>query len=89
MGEHCGIKVILGLLAGTPNSQGSFGDGARDGENSRSGNEAAKTEEDDERAKLPPYLPSVYGCRSVEEFHVRSKHRRRFERHFHDACLCL
>ena len=30
---------------------------------------AAKAVED-EREKLPPYLPSIYGCRSVDEFHV-------------------
>ena len=27
---------------------------------------------EDPRDKLPPYLPSVYGCRSVEEFQVSS-----------------
>ena len=29
------------------------------------------TPKEDPRDKLPPYLPSVYGCRSVEEFQVR------------------
>jgi serine/threonine protein kinase len=27
----------------------------------------------DERDRLPPYLPSVYGCRSVEEFHCLNR----------------
>ena len=35
---------------------------------------AAKAVED-ERDKLPPYLPSIYGCRSVEEFHVRKQQK--------------
>ena len=27
----------------------------------------------DERDKLPPYLPSIFGCRSVEEFHCLNR----------------
>ena len=29
-----------------------------------------ESEVEDPEDKLPPYLPSVYGCRSVEEFQV-------------------
>ena len=29
--------------------------------------------EHDFRDDLPPYLPSIYGCRSVEEFHCLNK----------------
>jgi hypothetical protein len=27
-------------------------------------------EEEEEKEELPPYLPSVYGCRSMDEFEV-------------------
>merc|ERR1712226_1031626 len=47
-------------------SQASFADGIETGtlvEEKRD-----STPKEDPRDKLPPYLPSVYGCRSVEEF---------------------
>ncbi|TRY79429.1 hypothetical protein TCAL_10766 [Tigriopus californicus] len=50
---------------GTPGSQRSFGD---DMSKERKEEEAANKAAEDERDKLPPYLPSIYGCRSVEEF---------------------
>ena len=57
----------------TPKSGGSFGDGA-EGENAKATDEdlaaAATKAAMDERNKLPPYLPSIYGCRSVEEYVV-------------------
>ena len=28
-------------------------------------------EEEEEKEELPPYLPSVYGCRNMDEFEVR------------------
>jgi hypothetical protein len=28
-------------------------------------------EEEEETEELPPYLPSVYGCRNMDEFEVR------------------
>lgn len=31
------------------------------------------SDSDDEKNDLPPYLPAVYGCRSVEEFEISNK----------------
>ena len=55
-------------------SRGSFADGieagAMDDVNvSDNSHEKVKDPRDD----LPPYLPSVYGCRSVEEFQVSTR----------------
>ena len=58
------------LFQDTPKSQGSFGDGIGDGEGEGKDEAGLSKSAKDERDKLPPYLPSVHGCRSVEEFHV-------------------
>merc|ERR1719323_1851911 len=58
----------------TPKSQGSFGDGIGDGD--QEGKDEAgglSKSAKDERDRLPPYLPSVNGCRSVEEFHCMNR----------------
>jgi len=47
-------------------SQASFADGIEAGTLDEEKHES--TTKEDPRDKLPPYLPSVYGCRSVEEF---------------------
>lgn len=62
--DSCFQQFVLG----TPGSQRSFGD---DMSKERKEEEAANKAAEDERDKLPPYLPSIYGCRSVEEFQVR------------------
>ena len=51
-------------------SQGSFADGIELVAGNDEKVNVAPIE--DPRDKLPPYLPSVYGCRSVEEFQVFS-----------------
>ena len=48
-------------------SQASFADGIEAGTLEE---KHESTTKEDPRDKLPPYLPSVYGCRSVEEFQV-------------------
>ena len=49
-------------------SRGSFADGIEVG--ITDDEKVANVQKEDPRDKLPPYLPSVYGCRSVEEFQV-------------------
>ena len=49
-------------------SQASFADGIEPGILHEEKHD--NTPKEDPRDKLPPYLPSVYGCRSVEEFQV-------------------
>lgn len=49
-------------------SQASFADGIEQGTLQEEKHDI--TPKEDPRDKLPPYLPSVYGCRSVEEFQV-------------------
>lgn len=49
-------------------SQASFADGIEPGTLHEEKHD--NTPKEDPRDKLPPYLPSVYGCRSVEEFQV-------------------
>ena len=49
-------------------SQASFADGIEQGTLNEEKHD--NTPKEDPRDKLPPYLPSVYGCRSVEEFQV-------------------
>ena len=49
-------------------SQASFADGIETG--TLVEEKLDSTPKEDPRDKLPPYLPSVYGCRSVEEFQV-------------------
>ena len=50
-------------------SQASFADGIETG--TLDEEKLDSTPKEDPRDKLPAYLPSVYGCRSVEEFQVR------------------
>ena len=52
-------------------SQASFADGIESGTLNEVKHDS--TPKEDPRDKLPPYLPSVYGCRSVEEFQVHIK----------------
>ena len=62
---------VFFLLQDTPKSQGSFGDGIGDGDHEGKDDAGGLSKSaKDERDRLPPYLPSVNGCRSVEEFHV-------------------
>ena len=51
-------------------SGGSFADGIEAVMMPDEKRNNASTPKEDPRDKLPPYLPSVYGCRSVEEFQV-------------------
>ncbi len=54
---------------GTPKSQGSFGDQVESAAAAaKTQEEEAATKAEEERSRLPPYLPSIYGCRSVEEY---------------------
>eukprot|EP00095_Tigriopus_kingsejongensis_P002975 maker-scaffold267_size230776-snap-gene-1.30 protein:Tk02975 transcript:maker-scaffold267_size230776-snap-gene-1.30-mRNA-1 annotation:"cdk10 11" len=54
---------------GTPGSQRSFGDDiTKDRKEDDSGATSASKPVEEERVLLPPYLPSIYGCRSVDEF---------------------
>ncbi|CAN7987124.1 unnamed protein product [Ixodes hexagonus] len=51
---------------------------AKDGEAPKSGiadmvGAASPLSEDDESPQLPPYLPAIQGCRSVEEFHCLNR----------------
>merc|ERR1719323_1125313 len=58
----------------TPKSQGSFGDGIGDGDQEGKDDAGGLSKSaKDERDRLPPYLPSVNGCRSVEEFHCMNR----------------
>ena len=62
------LNLILSFQ-GTPGSQASFGENpAPEGLDETSQDKAPLQ---DETANLPPYLPSIYGCRSVEVFEVR------------------
>ena len=62
----------------TPQSGGSFGDNVGNEQQQLDQQQqaeaaaaaAAAKQEQLEREKLPPYLPSIRGCRSVEEFKV-------------------
>ena len=64
----------------TPQSGGSFGDNVGNEQQQQQLDQqqqaeaaaaaAAAKQEQLEREKLPPYLPSIRGCRSVEEFKV-------------------
>ena len=51
-------------------SRGSFTDGIETVAIVDETRNSMSTPKEDPRDKLPPYLPSVYGCRSVEEFQV-------------------
>lgn len=60
---------------GTPRSQDSFADGINEKEPEAAKESKEQEQEEQERLlrekerdKLPPYLPSIYGCRNVEEF---------------------
>ena len=53
-------------------SRGSFAEGIEAG--TVNDEKIITTPKEDPRDLLPPYLPSVYGCRSVEEFQVRILH---------------
>merc|ERR1719323_2743254 len=58
----------------TPKSQGSFGDGIGDGDQEGKDDAGGLSKSaKDERDRLPPYLPSVNGCRSVEEFQCMNR----------------
>lgn len=52
-------------------SRGSFTDGIETVAIVDEKRNNISTPKEDPRNKLPPYLPSVYGCRSVEEFQVK------------------
>ena len=74
------------LFQDTPKSQGSFGDGIGDGEGEGKDEAGLSKSAKDERDKLPPYLPSVHGCRSVEEFHVSHSSSRQDYESIHKSC---
>ena len=48
---------------GSPASRGSYDDLPEE--------EPEDQIEEEETEELPPYLPSVYGCRNMDEFEVR------------------
>lgn len=60
-------KVLKSNQEDSPRSRGSFADDIPD-EDGDKDERNLESEAEDVDSKLPPYLPSVYGCRSVEEF---------------------
>ena len=51
---------------GSPASRGSYDDLPEE-----EPEDQIEEEEEEETEELPPYLPSVYGCRNMDEFEVR------------------